>query len=131
MGSELIRVCGIGILCAVSGLVLRQKGDAFAGLLRVAAILCVLGILVFSARDVLHELDALLSDSTLAEYASVMLKAIGIAVLCTTCGDVCRECGQSSVATGVELCGNLAILALCFPLIGEILGHASELMSLA
>ena len=69
-----------------------------------------------------------MSEGELGEYASLMIKAVGIAVICATCGDVCRECGAASVASGVETAGNLAILGLCLPLLRELLDDAALLL---
>ena len=99
-------------------------------LLRVCGVLVIMGVLATALKDTLGELGALVSSSALSTYLTVMLKALGIAILCATCGDVCRECGSGSVAFGVELAGNLLILSLCLPILREILGYATSLLSL-
>ena len=130
MGNELIRICGFGMLCAVAALLLHGKNGELAMLLRVGGVLVIMGVLATALQDTLGELGALISSSALSTYLTVMLKALGIAILCATCGDVCRECGSGSVAFGVELAGNLLILSLCLPILREILGYATSLLSL-
>ena len=126
----MLGICGIAILCAVSALLLRVKSGEFATLLRVAGILLIVGMILWMAEDVLGSFDDVLDAGALGEYALVMLKAIGIALLCSTCGNICRDCGESTIASGVEIAGNLMILSLCLPLIREILGYAAELLSM-
>ena len=130
MGNELIRICGLGVLFAIAGLLLRGKGGEFAMLLRIGGVVVIMGILVVSVKDTLGELGELVASTALSTYVSVMLKALGIAILCAVCGDVCRECGSGSVAFGVELAGNLLILSLCLPILREILGYATSLLTL-
>lgn len=130
MGNELLQICGIAILCAVSALLLRVKSSEFATLLRVAGILLIVGMILWMTQDVLASFDGVLDSGALGEYATVMLKAIGIALLCSTCGNICRDCGENTLASGVEIAGNLMILSLSLPLIEEILGYAAELLSM-
>ncbi len=130
MGSELLQICGLGVLCAMAALILRSRGGEFSALLRVGGLILMTGIVWLSARDAIGEMGDLLSSSTLSSYAGVMLKAVGIAVLCATCGDICRDCGEASIASCVEVAGNLLILSLCIPILREILGYASSLLAL-
>ena len=130
MGQGLIQICGLCILCAVASLILRMKGGELSALLRVGGLILVMGLLLLTVRDRITELEALLPSGALSSYAEVMLKGIGIAVLCATCGDICRECGAQSLASCVELAGNLLILSLSAPIIREILGHATTLLEM-
>ena len=126
----MISVCGIGLLCALSTLLLRTRSGEVALLLRIGGLVLLTGALVVSVREPLSELRAIIEGEGLGKYVTVMLKALGIAVLCGTCGDICRDCGEGSIATGVETAGNLMILSLSLPLIREILGVAAELLSM-
>ncbi len=67
----------------------------------------------------------------LADYAAIMLKGLGVAVITRICSSVCRESGRGGIAEYVELAGRLEILLLCLPLMSRILSAASELFELA
>ena len=128
MDGTLLRVCGIGVLCAVSGLLLHRKNGEFSSLIRVAGSLLIVGGVWMGLRELPEALSAAMREGALGEYASLMLKALGVATVCATCGDVCRECGAPSVASGVELAGNFAILGLCLPLLQELIHDAFVLL---
>ncbi len=66
----------------------------------------------------------------ISEYAELMLKGLGVAVITRICASVCREAGRGGIADYVELAGRLEILLLCLPLMSRIIGAASELFSL-
>ena len=68
--------------------------------------------------------------SIVAEYASVMLKGLGAAILTHICAMTCRECGRPSLADAVELAGKIEIFILCLPLIKKIVETATSLMEL-
>ncbi len=68
---------------------------------------------------------------SLADYATIMLKGLGVAVITRICASVCRETSRGAIAEYVELAGRLEILLLCLPLMSRILGAAAELFELA
>lgn len=129
MGEELLRICGIGVLCALSALLLQKKEGELAALLRTAGILLVVGFLTVRLGALPNGLAAFLEEGDVGEYAAIMLKALGIALVSHTCASVCRECGAATVATGVEAAGNLGILLLCLPLLEELVQNAQVLLT--
>lgn len=128
-GDALFRICGLGLLCAMGALLLKGKHSEFSFLLRIGIALMMGGALVLMAKILLERASPIVRDTMLAPYATVMIKALGIAMLCGTCSDICRDCGEQTMATGVEMAGNLSILGLCLPLIQEIFSYASNLLS--
>ena len=130
MGSELIKFCGLAVLCAIAALMLRTRNGELAALLRVGALVLLAGILLTFVREPLSAIRGMLSDSAFSAYVTTLLKAIGIAILCAICAGICRDCGEASMAACVETVGNVLILSLCIPIIRDILEQASSLMAL-
>lgn len=56
----------------------------------------------------------------LLELFVPLLKTLGIAVVSKTCGDVCRDVGQSAMAGLVELAGTLSALLCALPLLTAV-----------
>ena len=130
MAGTWFSLCGVGLLCAFSALLLRTKSGELALLLRVGGFVLMAGVLVLSMREPLAEIGGLVEGQEISEAVTVMLKALGIALVCGVCGDICRDCGEGSIATCVETAGNLMILSLSLPVIREILDVAAELLSM-
>ena len=128
--SDTVRLCGVAILCAVAGVILRHIKGEYAPLLRIGGIILVFGGAIYMSKDIFDEVSEALSVDGLDGYASVMLRALGIALLTKICSDVCRDCGESAVAGGVEIGGKLAILALSIPLVRELIEYATEILKL-
>lgn len=128
---SLTRLCllAIPLLCTV--VAIRQWKSDTLPLLRVA-ITVGFGIAAVSAlTPVIALLNRLLSpQNAFGADLSCVLKALGVALLSAHCAAVCRECGESALADGVELAGRLEILLLSLPLIESILSTACELLGL-
>ena len=118
------------LLCSVAALTLRPLREDFSAMIRIAGCVGIFGWLIPTAFSVLNEALALLEGELTEQYVTVMLRALGIAFLSRICTDVCRDCGESGTAGGVELAGKVAILGLCLPLIGEIVACATALLEI-
>ena len=130
MTMDTVKLC----LCAIAGVglavILRQwKGD-WVILLRLAMTLALGATALSAAAPLIRYLQAIPSLSGLSDYAEPLLKALGIGMLTQVCADICRECGETGVANGVELFGKVEILLLCLPLIHQLLEVAEELLSM-
>lgn len=57
-----------------------------------------------------------------------LLKTLAIAVVSKTCGDVCRDTGQSAIAGLIELAGTVSALLCALPLLGLVWDMMQELL---
>ena len=127
---EIIRLCGVGMLCTVAGIIIKQIKGEFSPLIRICGAVIIFGAVIFEMGGVLSDLLSITEGRGLDSYAIVLLKALGIALVTKICSDICKDCGEGTVAGGIELGGKLAILVICIPLIGELIGYASEILNL-
>ncbi len=127
---EILRLCGVGLLCAVCAVILRQIKGEYAALVRVAGAVLIFGTLATGAYEIFSEVSGRLFGDELSGYSGIMLKALGIAIVAKLTADVCRDLGESTLGGGIELGGKLCILALCLPLIGELMEYAVKLLEL-
>ncbi|MBE6667408.1 MAG: hypothetical protein E7607_03755 [Ruminococcaceae bacterium] len=126
---DIIRFCGIGLLCAISGIILRQvKGGELSLFIRIGGALIIFGAAMLMMKNVISELLEITDGQGLDIYSKVLIKALGLALLTKICSDICRDCGEGTLASGVELCGKLAILLLCIPMIGELMDYAKKIL---
>ncbi|MBQ8432211.1 MAG: hypothetical protein IJX28_04940 [Clostridia bacterium] len=125
----LLKLCMLAILGLCAALILKEWKADLLPLLRIGLLL-VFGMTALSlAAPLVRYLQTLLSGSGIqSSHATLLLKALGIAWLTQSCADICRECGETGAANGVEWTGRLEILLLSLPLIDEILTIARELL---
>ena len=125
-----LKICMLAITGVAAAMIVKQWKSDFLPLLRLALTLLFAFAAVNAAAPLLNYLNTLMGQSGTPTYAVILIKALGIAVLTQCCGDICRECGENGIASGVELVGKLEILLLSIPLIHEILGLAQKLFTL-
>ena len=59
---------------------------------------------------------------------SPITKALLIALLCQLTSEICRDFGENSIASKVELGGKIAIIYLSIPLVKEVLKSAGQIL---
>ncbi len=133
--AELLKVCGIALLCSACLLVIGKLCTSVGTLIRVGGGVLIFGVFIFVLSANINSLEetfnaAPVNSDYFGEAFSLMLKALGIALLCRFCADVCRDCGEGTMANGVESVGRMAIFSLCIPIITDILAYASQVMEI-
>ena len=127
----IIAAAAAGLVGTVLALILGQYRPEFRMLVTAAVTLLLMGMVLEQLSPVLEQLRSTMELTGLTgDYAAILFKAVGICLLTQLAGDVCRDSGESSIASKIELAGRAAILLTAMPLIQEVLAWAWELMNL-
>lgn len=129
MTSLSIKVCFFAVICIAASVTLRQLRPEFPAFLRIASVVAIGSLAVSVILPIVTYLASLFDGDTIGNYGGMVLKALGTAFLVQICADICRDSGEGSLASGVELIGKLEILLLCIPLLEDILGSVREVMA--
>ncbi len=122
-------VCGLVIAVMIFLLLIRRFNPELAPPLS----LCLTILLTLSALAALVPLLSYLQELELGkfdQYLPYLLKSMGISLISSTASDLCRDCGEGSVASKLEMLGKCEIVVLSLPLLRELLSLAEELMRL-
>ena len=125
-----LRICMLAVTALALALLVKQWKADFVPYIRLAVALTFSILLVSAASPIVDLVQTLMQNTSVSGYTAIMLKALGVAILTQCCSEICKECGENGISTGVELAGKIEILLLCIPLITEILTLAGELMSI-
>ena len=61
-----------------------------------------------------------LAEPSSKKYMTTLLKTVGVSLVASTASDICRDCGENSIASKVEMLGKCEILFLSLPLLQDI-----------
>lgn len=120
----ILKIIGFTISGLVTIIVIRKTKDEYAFF--ISLVLCMtltasaIGALV-PVINYLKELSTYVNDSG---TFTIMFKASGTAILTTLSSSLCRDSGESALASKVELCGKSIILAMSLPLLKQVFDNA-------
>ena len=125
------QVCAIALIGAVASLIISRFEGGFSLAIKVGTVIISVGILIISARSILSELGDMVSGiGQVSDYAGIVIKALGIAMIGQISSRICRDCGAEGAAGVVELAAKIEIFILCLPLIRKIVTIATEILNM-
>ena len=133
--AQLFKVCGVALLAAIS-LNLLPRAGGIALTLRIGGGALIFGVTILLLRDNVTALEGVISlsgegESIVSEVFSLMLKVLGVALVSRFCADICRDCGENTLACGVESVGRIVMVSMTLPMVLEILDGAARLMDVS
>ncbi len=61
-------------------------------------------------------------------YFNIIFKILGIAYISSFCSEICKDAGESNIASKVEFCGKILILILAIPILMAVLQSILKIM---
>ena len=119
---------GLCVVGALLALVLKKVSPELALLLALAAVAAVLLFLAEALGELLDFLREVGAASGLSEDLFIPLyKTAGIALVVKAGGSLCRDAGESALASAVETAGTVCALLVSLPLLRAVLALLLEL----
>lgn len=118
----LIALIGLAVI-----VLLKELKPEFALLLKFATLL-LLGFLAFTGiGNAISEIFSL-GESVSIDNAllKILLKALGLCLVAQIASDICKDCGESALSTGVELAGKLSIVIMALPVAAQLIEISLE-----
>ena len=126
---QVIQVTGLCVVGALLALVVKRGSPETALLLTVAAAVVVLLALAGAVEELLAFLAELAEASGIPPgLFEPLYKTIGISLVVQVGGSLCRDAGESALASVVETAGTLCALLAALPLLRVVLDMLMELM---
>lgn len=125
---QVFQVTGLCVVGALLALVLKKGSPELALLLALAAVAAVLLFLAEALGELLDFLREIGAASGLSEDLFIPLyKTAGIALVVKAGGSLCRDAGESALASAVETAGTVCALLVSLPLLRAVLALLLEL----
>lgn len=122
-------VSAAAVFAAVCGALLKRGQKEIALLFSLAAVFVFLCILpqIETLTSTFREWAEL---SGMPEVFGALLKALGIVLIGRITADLCKDAGESAIASGVELAVKAAVLLTALPLLNRLLSLLQEVLLL-
>lgn len=121
--------CGIGIVACVLIITVKQYRPDIAVVLAIAAGIILLAYMASDLGNTIAKLYDLMDGfSAFREEAGMVIRALGICLVSQLTSDICRDAGQATIASRIELGGKIVSLMLVFPIFVRILETAEMIM---
>ena len=125
---NIVKYCGAALCALCMVILLRgQKSGFSTGVAATAAVL-LFGAAVSELLPVTREVSEMANGSGVGKWMVVMMKTLGIAIVAQFGADICRDSGETSIASKLEMVGKAEIILLALPLMRELIALAVRLV---
>jgi stage III sporulation protein AD len=113
----------------VLSLVIKKNSPEMALMLTISMALIALVLAFDTIREITAFIRSLADAAKISPAVlTVVIKTVGISIVTKLSADVCRDAGQSSVASGIELAGAFAALYISLPLFKTVMSMIESLI---
>lgn len=124
---DLLALCGIALAAIVLTLTLKKESPAIAFLLALTAGLVILFRVFSEMGGAVREITQVFAQGGMSETLYLpVIKTVGVAVVVRVMGALSRDAGQSALAAKLEIAGSVLAIALCMPLLQQVLSLIEE-----
>ncbi len=125
----MIKIVGISFCVLMCALLLKNYNRTFSAILSIAGG----SILFLAVSDKINDIVSAIIDvsssvSSTAPYIKLMLKVLGITLITQFVSDVCRDNGESAMASITETASKIVVISIILPLFETVISIVSGLV---
>ena len=119
---DIVKIIGVGITALIIIIVLKQYKPEFTVYVSIIAGAIIL-FMVISKLSAIVALLTNLSNKTGvgSEFLKILLKITGIAILTEFAVSICKDSGETAIASKIDLGGKIIIVSISIPIITALL----------
>lgn len=119
---NIITLSGIALIAAVISVSLKKHVPEYSVIMNIIAGAIIMIVILYELSPALCKINSLISYAKIPnQYASILLKSLGICFAVQFASDSCRDAGEISMASKIEFAGKVGILITALPLFETIM----------
>ena len=119
---EIVKIIGVGLIATIILAIIRTYKPELTIYVSIIAGAIIFSMVMDKLSAIIDLLTNLSKKSGInAQYVAILLKISGIAILSEFAVSVCKDLGETAVATKIDLAGKIIIISISIPIISALL----------
>ena len=119
---DVIKIIGIGLISLIIIIVVKQYKPEFAIYVSIIAGVLILYLIMDKLEGIINLLKTISSKSGINnQFLELLLKITGIAFLAEFAINLCKDSGEGSIASKIEMGSKVIIVSMSIPIISSLL----------
>lgn len=119
---DVIKIVGIALISLILIIIIKQYRPEFALYISLIAGMLILYLAIENITNVINLLKQICDKSGInTEFLGILIKMTGIAFLAEFAISICKDAGESAIASKVELGSKAIIISMSIPIIYNLL----------
>ena len=129
--NSIFTIAGIGIVSTAFVIILKQYRPEFAFSAALAAGIILLFFSVSCFTEIIKTINDFIDISNSGkEKYEILIKCLGICMVTKIASETCKDCGENSIASKIDLAGKAVVLTFSMPLFQEVIFIIKDLLEL-
>lgn len=129
--NSIFTIAGIGIVSTAFVIILKQYRPEFAFGAALAAGIILLFFSVSCFTEIIKTINDFIDISNAGkEKYEILIKCLGICMVTKIASETCKDCGENSIASKIDLAGKAVVLTFSMPLLQEVIFIIKDLLEL-
>lgn len=119
---DIIKLIGIGLIALVIIIIVKQYKPEFAIYVSLAAGILILSMTFDTISQIINLIESYSQKVSISnKFIVVLLKITGIAILAEFATSICKDAGETAIATKIDIGSKVLIIASSIPIISSLL----------
>ncbi|MDF2531385.1 MAG: spoIIIAD [Clostridia bacterium] len=127
---DIMKIVGIGIIATILAVILREQKPEIALQVSIVTGLLIFVFVITKLNSVVTVLKYFASKTNIdLLYFTTILKVIAIAYITEFGAQVCKDAGESSIASKIEFGGKVLIMIMAIPILAALMDIITKLIA--
>lgn len=127
---DIMKIVGIGIVATMLAVILREQKPEIALQVSIVTGLIIFVFVVTKLNSVIAVLKYFAGKTNIdLIYFTTILKVIAIAYITEFGAQVCKDAGESSIASKIEFGGKVLIMIMAIPILAALMDVITKLIA--
>ena len=119
---DIVKIIGIGLISLIIIVILKQYRPEFAIYVSIIAGILIISLVIGKISGIVEILQSQARKTTINnEFLILLIKITGIAILTEYAVSICKDSGESAIASKVDFGGKILIMSMSIPIISSLL----------
>lgn len=119
---DIVKIIGVGLIALIIIVVIKQYKPEFTMYVSIIAGAIIIFLVLDKVTGIITLLTNLSKKTGInSEYLSILLKITGIAILTEFAVSICKDAGESAIASKIDFGGKVIVISMSIPIISALL----------
>ncbi len=119
---EIIQIIGIGLIGVLMAIILKEYKPEFKIYISIICGIIIFFLVTDNLREFINLITKLSSKLKMSNsFLLILLKITGISILTEFAISICKDSGESAIASKIDLGGKITIIGISVPIITALL----------
>ena len=119
---DAIKIIGVALISLIIIIVIRQYKPEFTVYISLITGVIILFLVMDRLRRIIDLIQSLANKASInSEFILLLIKMTGIAFLTEFAVNICKDSGESAIASKIELGSKIIIISMSIPIISKLL----------